>query len=119
TGRPGAYDAVVGEQGLTLSAGQRQRIAIARALYRDPRLVIFDEATSALDGPSERAVEANLQGALAERTTLLIAHRLASVRNADLILVLHDGVIAEEGKHEELLRREGVYYELAARHLPL
>jgi ATP-binding cassette subfamily B protein len=111
---PCGYDSVVGEMGLTLSGGQRQRLSIARALYRNPRLLIFDEATSALDGAGEKAVQESLNAVLSGRTAVMIAHRLTTIRHADRILVLQDGVIVEEGAHDELLRRRGAYYALVA-----
>jgi ATP-binding cassette, subfamily B, bacterial MsbA len=106
---PEGLDTPVGERGVTLSGGQRQRIAIARAVLRDPRILILDEATSSLDTQSEALVQDALQKVMAHRTTLVIAHRLSTVRNADKILVLKDGHIIEAGRHEELIAREGVY----------
>jgi len=111
------YKTVVGDMGLTLSGGQRQRISLARALYRNPRLLILDEATSALDGVSEHQVQADLETILATRTALVIAHKLGTVRRADRILVLDDGKIVEQGRHEELLRKRGVYCSLASEQL--
>lgn len=116
---PLAYDTVVGEFGLTLSGGQRQRVNIARALYRNPQILVMDEATSALDSLSEREIQKNLDAILAERTSFIIAHKISTVREADLILVLHDGTIVEQGTHDELIARRGTYYYLAAQQLNL
>jgi ATP-binding cassette subfamily B protein len=114
TAKPLGYEMIVGEQGLTLSAGERQRIGLARALYRDPRLLILDEVTSALDAVSEAEVQRALEAALPGRTALLIAHKLTTVRRADRVLVLQDGVIAEAGSPQELLARDGPFRRLAA-----
>jgi ATP-binding cassette subfamily B protein len=105
--------------GLTLSGGQRQRINIARALFRKPRILILDEATSALDSFSEREIQKNLESILGDRTAFIIAHKIATVRDADHILVLHDGAIVEQGKHDDLIARRGTYYYLAAQQLNL
>jgi ATP-binding cassette, subfamily B, bacterial MsbA len=109
---PRRYDTVIGERGSRLSGGQRQRIAIARALLKDPPILILDEATSALDAESERLVQQALSNLMKGRTTLVIAHRLATVRNADRIVVLDGGEVKETGTHEELLRRKGIYSRL-------
>ena len=106
------YDQVVGERGIKLSAGQKQRVAIARALLRDPKILILDEATSALDSESEMYVQQALEALIKSRTTLIIAHRLSTVKKADKIVVLHDGGVAEVGKHEELIAKNGIYKKL-------
>jgi subfamily B ATP-binding cassette protein MsbA len=111
---PKGYDTVVGEKGIRLSMGQRQRIAIARALLKDPRILILDEATSSLDVEAEREVQVALDRLLAGRTALVIAHRLSTVRGADRIVVLEDGRIVEQGSHDDLLIRGGRYAALWA-----
>ncbi len=111
---PQGYHTFLGERGLRLSGGQRQRIAIARAMLKNPPLLLLDEATSALDAESERMVQAALESAMRNRTTLVIAHRLATVQKADLIAVLDHGRLVEQGTHAELVARGGVYAGLAA-----
>jgi len=111
---PEGYNTFLGERGVRLSGGQRQRIAIARAMLKNPPLLLLDEATSALDAHSERMVQAALESAMRGRTTLVIAHRLATVQQADKILVLEHGRLVEQGKHSELVQLGGVYAGLAA-----
>jgi len=106
------YDTVVGNRGVMLSGGQRQRIAIARALLKNPPILIFDEATSALDTESEKLVQDAIDHLMTNRTTLVVAHRLSTIKNADRILVIDKGRIVESGKHEELLMRNGLYQRL-------
>ena len=106
------YDTVVGERGVTLSGGQRQRVAIARALLMDPRILILDDSTSSVDTQTEKLLQAALDTLMEGRTTFVIAHRLSTVRRADMILVMDDGRIVERGAHEELLARGGLYKEI-------
>jgi ATP-binding cassette subfamily B protein len=107
------YATRLGERGVTLSGGQRQRIALARAILRDAPILLLDEATSSLDAESEMAVQEALQRLTASRTTLVIAHRLATVQRATRILVMDQGRIVEEGRHADLVRRGGLYSRLA------
>lgn len=108
---PKKYDQLVGERGIKLSTGQKQRLAIARALIRDPKILILDEATSSLDTESERLVQEALEKLIKNRTTFIIAHRLSTVRNADKILVLEKGKIREQGTHKALIKKKGKYYK--------
>ena len=109
---PEGFEAVIGEKGVSVSGGQRQRIAIARAILKGAPILILDEATSALDSESERAVQTALDGLMKGRTTICIAHRLSTILHADLIVVMHQGVIVETGRHEELMARGGTYQKL-------
>jgi ATP-binding cassette subfamily B protein/subfamily B ATP-binding cassette protein MsbA len=111
---PAGYDTVVGERGTTLSGGQRQRLSIARAFVKDAPVLILDEPTSALDAENEHAILEALMRLMKGRTTLIIAHRLSTIRDADRIVVLHDGAVAEQGSHGELLTRRGAYARLHA-----
>ncbi|NCZ58690.1 MAG: ATP-binding cassette domain-containing protein, partial [Betaproteobacteria bacterium] len=109
---PDGWNSKVGERGVRLSAGERQRLSIARALLKDPPVLILDEATSALDSESERAVQAALETLMKGRTTLTIAHRLSTVMHADRIVVMHAGRIVESGTHTNLLAHNGLYARL-------
>ena len=108
------YDTVVGERGITLSGGQKQRVAIARALIMNPRILIMDDATASVDSETERLIQEAMDEIARDRTTFVIAHRLSTVRKADVIVVLEDGQIAESGNHERLIRMDGIYREIHA-----
>jgi ATP-binding cassette subfamily B protein len=114
---PFGYDTLVGETGMLLSGGQRQRIAIARAVYNRPPVLILDEATSSLDAESERGVKDSMDRLLEDRTSFVIAHRLSTIRDADLILVLERGRLVEQGSHDELMARRGLYFYLSSQQL--
>jgi ATP-binding cassette subfamily B protein len=114
---PLGYEQVVGERGMGLSGGQMQRVCIARALYHDPRLLILDEATSALDSQSESNILEHMQDILKGRTAVVIAHRLSTIMQADKILVLFDGAIVEQGSHDELVERQGMYFQLVQKQM--
>jgi ATP-binding cassette subfamily B protein len=111
---PDKYQTKVGERGLKLSGGEKQRVAIARTLLKNPPILIFDEATSALDSKTEQAIQAELEQAAVGRTTLIIAHRLSTVMNADQILVLDGGRVVERGSHRELLGHGNAYARMWA-----
>ena len=117
SGFPLGYGTLVGERGARLSGGQRQRVAIARAILKDPPILLLDEATSALDAESEHLVQAAIDNAMERRTVLIIAHRLSTVQNADVVCVVDDHKIVERGTHEELMAISGVYKALVQRQL--
>lgn len=118
TSLPEGFNTTVGERGIQLSGGQKQRVAIARAIVKDPRILLLDEATSALDAESEHVVQEALDRIMVNRTTIVVAHRLSTIRNVDVIAVVKNGVIVEQGKHNELMAREdGTYHALVRLHL--
>ena len=114
---PDGYDTFVGERGVKLSGGQQQRLAIARAILKSPQILILDEATSNLDTESEQLIQAAMATLLAGRTTFIIAHRLSTVRRADLILLMEDGRIVERGTHTQLMDANGLYHEMVQRQM--
>ena len=114
---PDGYATEVGERGVRLSGGQKQRVAIARALLKDPPILILDEATSSLDAESESLVQDALERLMTDRTSLVIAHRLSTVKNADRVVVLDGGMVAEAGVHDELMATDGLYRRLVSRQL--
>ncbi len=110
--QPDGYDTMVGNRGLKLSGGEKQRLSIARVILKDPKILILDEATSALDSISENSIQDALETIMKGRTSIVIAHRLSTILKADRILVVAGGVIAEQGSHEELLEKNGIYRDL-------
>ena len=110
--QPDGYETVVGNRGLKLSGGEKQRLSIARVILKDPKILILDEATSALDSITENAIQEALEALMEGRTSIVIAHRLSTILKADQILVVKDGTITEQGSHEELLAQGGTYREL-------
>jgi ATP-binding cassette subfamily B protein len=119
SGLPLGYKTLIGDSGLGISAGQKQRLLIARAIYKDPEYLFFDEATSALDAQNERAITENLQRIFPGKTVVIIAHRLSTVRNADRIIVLDKGRVSEAGRHDQLITAKGFYYRLISNQLEL
>jgi ABC-type transport system involved in Fe-S cluster assembly fused permease/ATPase subunit len=115
---PDGYETIVGERGLKLSGGEKQRVAIARTILKDPKIFFFDEATSALDSSTEKEIQKNLENISKDKTTLIIAHRLSTAANADNIMVLDKGVIIEQGTHESLLLKKGKYFEMWEKQKP-
>ena len=111
------YDTMVGERGITLSGGQKQRVALARALVTDPRILILDDALSAVDTGTEEQILRHLREVRRSRTCVIVAHRVSTVRDADLILVLADGRIVERGTHDALIRADGLYAEMHRRQM--
>jgi ABC-type multidrug transport system fused ATPase/permease subunit len=114
---PEGYETFIGERGVKLSGGQQQRLAIARAFLAAPQILILDEATSNLDTESEQLIQASMATLLAGRTTFVIAHRLSTVRRANLILLMEDGKIVERGTHEDLMRAGGLYHDMVVRQM--
>lgn len=114
---PEGYQTKIGSEGKGLSMGQRQRILIARAVYKNPDYILLDEATNSLDANNEKAIMNSLNKFLVGKTSIIIAHRLSTVRNADNIIVLDNGAIAEEGCHDELISKKGLYYSLVKNQL--
>ncbi len=119
TEMPLGYNTVIGQEGQGLSQGQRQRILIARAVYKNPDFLFLDEATNALDATNEKAIQENLQEFYRGKTVVVVAHRLSTVKNADQIIVLDNGGIAEQGTHKELIVLKGKYYHLVKNQLEL
>jgi ATP-binding cassette subfamily B protein len=114
---PKGFDTAVGERGITLSGGQKQRVAIARALVTDPRILILDDALSAVDTQTEEEILSGLRGLMRDRTSIVVAHRISTVRAADLILVLDDGCVVERGTHNQLVAIDGLYSSLHRKQL--
>lgn len=116
---PDGYLTNVGSKGVALSGGQKQRLSIARALIRNPQILLLDEATSSLDSESEKAISAAIQKVAVGRTTVAVAHRLSTIQNADIIYVLGEGHVLEQGNHAELLKKRGVYWNMVSKVLTL
>jgi ATP-binding cassette subfamily B protein len=116
---PLKYNTIIGDEGQNLSQGQKQRIQIARAVYKNPQFLFFDEATNALDANNEKAIVENLVPFYKDKTVVIVAHRLSTVRNADNIVVLENGKIAEQGNHKALIQKRGKYFELVKNQLEL
>ena len=114
---PKGYDTIVGERGITLSGGQKQRTALARAVMLDPRILVLDDALSAVDTYTEEEILARLRGVMRQRTSIIVSHRISTVRDADQIFVLERGRIVERGRHDELVRAGGIYSELFRKQL--
>ena len=114
---PKGYDTLVGERGITLSGGQKQRTAIARAIVIDPRILILDDALSAVDTYTEEEILSRLRGVMRERTSIIVSHRISTVRDADRIFVLDRGRIVEQGTHDQLIGRDGLYADLHRKQL--
>ncbi len=114
---PSGYNTKIGQEGAGLSQGQRQRLLIARAIYKDPQYIFFDEATNALDAHNELTIMHNLDQAFKNKTVIIVAHRLSTVRNADNIIVLEKGEVVEQGTHQELTNRSGAYFNLVKEQL--
>jgi ATP-binding cassette subfamily B protein len=116
---PNGFNTILGDEGVGLSQGQKQRIFIARAIYKNPQFILFDEATNALDSNNERAIVENIQNYFLGKTVVIVAHRLSTVKNADKIVVMKDGCIVEVGTHSLLLKLKGHYFELVKNQLDL
>ena len=115
---PITYETVVGQKGIALSGGQRQRLSIARALMRNPKLMLLDEATSNLDTETERSIQSIFEKTGKGRTMIVVAHNLATVQNADIIFVMSEGRVVEQGNHRQLLRKKGVYWQMVRKTFP-
>jgi ATP-binding cassette subfamily B protein len=114
---PAGYETVIGERGITLSGGQKQRVAIARAIILDPRILVLDDALSAVDTYTEEEILRGLGGVMRQRTSIIVSHRISTVRHADQIIVLDGGRVSERGRHDELVRRGGIYANLYRKQL--